>query len=95
MVPLLQIPPKSGDTFIITHHYTSRVLACVLHTRDSLEYSSVTAAAGGGRELDNLTFGWTMTVIGMGVTFITLLLLSLVIRLLDRVFPFKEEEPKQ
>ncbi len=44
--------------------------------------------------MDNLTFGWTMTVIGMGVTFITLLLLSLVTRLLNWVLPFKEEEPK-
>jgi Na+-transporting methylmalonyl-CoA/oxaloacetate decarboxylase gamma subunit len=32
-----------------------------------------------------------MTVMGMGVTFITLYLLTLVIRLLSKLFPFKEE----
>jgi len=37
-------------------------------------------------------FGLTMTVMGMGVTFITLYLLTLLIRLLIRVFPRKEEE---
>ena len=37
-----------------------------------------------------LAFGLTMTVVGMGVTFLTLYLLTLVIRLLIRLFPFKE-----
>ncbi len=83
---------KAAVSFIVTHRV---YLACVPHLKAFLEYSSVPAAAGGGRELDNFTFGWTMTVIGMGVTFITLLLLSLVIGLLNRVFPFKEEDPKQ
>jgi Na+-transporting methylmalonyl-CoA/oxaloacetate decarboxylase gamma subunit len=37
------------------------------------------------------SFGLTMTVMGMGVTFVTLYLLTLVIRLLSKLFPFKEE----
>jgi Na+-transporting methylmalonyl-CoA/oxaloacetate decarboxylase gamma subunit len=37
-------------------------------------------------------FGLTMTVMGMGVTLITLYLLTLLIRLLIRLFPSKEEE---
>lgn len=37
-------------------------------------------------------FGLTMTVMGMGVTFITLYLLTLVIRLLIRLFPHKVED---
>ena len=45
--------------------------------------------------LKDLAFGLTMTVMGMGVTFITLYLLTLVIRLLIRLFPFKEEESKR
>jgi Na+-transporting methylmalonyl-CoA/oxaloacetate decarboxylase gamma subunit len=40
-------------------------------------------------------FGLTMTVAGMGVTFITLYILTLVIRLMDRLFPYKEEKKKE
>lgn len=37
-------------------------------------------------------FGLTMMVMGMGVTFLTLYLLTWIIRLLIRLYPFKEEE---
>jgi Na+-transporting methylmalonyl-CoA/oxaloacetate decarboxylase gamma subunit len=40
-------------------------------------------------------FGLTMTIAGMGVTFITLYILTLVIRLLDKLFPYKKEEKKE
>jgi Na+-transporting methylmalonyl-CoA/oxaloacetate decarboxylase gamma subunit len=40
----------------------------------------------------DLAFGLTMTIMGMGVTLITLYLLTLLIRLLIRLFPMKEEE---
>ncbi len=39
-------------------------------------------------------FGLTMMVMGMTVTILTLYLLGWVIRLLIRLFPFKEEEEK-
>ncbi|MGA8849961.1 MAG: OadG-related small transporter subunit [Dehalococcoidia bacterium] len=39
-------------------------------------------------------FGLTMTILGMGITFITLYLLTLLIRLLIKLFPSKEEEGK-
>ena len=42
--------------------------------------------------MNDLGFGLAMTVMGMGVTFITLYILTLVIRLLIKLFPFKEEE---
>jgi len=42
----------------------------------------------------DLAFGLTMTAMGMGVTLITLYLLTLLIRLLIRLFPSKEEEGK-
>ena len=41
------------------------------------------------------SFGLTMTVAGMGVTFITLYLLTLLIRLLNKLFPYKHEEEKK
>jgi Na+-transporting methylmalonyl-CoA/oxaloacetate decarboxylase gamma subunit len=42
------------------------------------------------------SFGLTMTIIGMGVTLITLYLLTLLIHLLNKLFPFKEEKkPEQ
>lgn len=37
-------------------------------------------------------FGLTMTVMGMAVTLATLYLLGWVIRLLAKLFPFKEEK---
>jgi len=40
------------------------------------------------------TFGLTMTIAGMGITFITLYLLTLLIRLLNKLFPYKDEEKK-
>ena len=40
-------------------------------------------------------FGLTMTIAGMGVTFITLYILTLVIRLLARLFPYKEEKKEE
>jgi len=40
-------------------------------------------------------FGLTMAVAGMGVTLLTLYLLTLVIRLLDRFFPYKEEKREE
>lgn len=40
-------------------------------------------------------FGLTMTILGMGVTAITLYLLTLLIRLLIRLFPRKEEEESE
>ncbi len=37
-------------------------------------------------------FGLTMMVVGMAVTILTLYLLGWVVRLLIKLFPFKEEE---
>jgi Na+-transporting methylmalonyl-CoA/oxaloacetate decarboxylase gamma subunit len=45
--------------------------------------------------MSDLAFGLTMTVAGMGVTFITLYLLTLIIHLLNRLFPFKGEDKSQ
>jgi len=42
--------------------------------------------------LKDLGFGLTMTVMGMGITFLTLCLLILIIRLLSKLFPYKKEE---
>jgi Na+-transporting methylmalonyl-CoA/oxaloacetate decarboxylase gamma subunit len=41
--------------------------------------------------MKDLAFGLTMTVAGMGITFLTLYLLTLIIRLLNKLFPFKKE----
>ena len=41
------------------------------------------------------SFGLTMTAAGMGVTFITLYLLTLLIRFLNKLFPFKNEDEKK
>ena len=42
--------------------------------------------------MSDLGFGLTMTLLGMGGTLLTLYILILVIRLLDKLFPFKEEK---
>jgi Na+-transporting methylmalonyl-CoA/oxaloacetate decarboxylase gamma subunit len=46
--------------------------------------------------MKDLSFGLTMTVVGMGITLVTLYLLTLVIQLLNRLFPEveKKEEKK-
>jgi Na+-transporting methylmalonyl-CoA/oxaloacetate decarboxylase gamma subunit len=44
--------------------------------------------------MKNLAFGLTMTVMGMGVTILTLYFLTWVIRFLIKLFPFKEEAEK-
>jgi Na+-transporting methylmalonyl-CoA/oxaloacetate decarboxylase gamma subunit len=41
--------------------------------------------------MSDLAFGLTMAVAGMGITFLTLYLLTLLIRLLNRIFPFVKE----
>jgi len=41
--------------------------------------------------MDNLTFGVSMVVVGMGGTLLTLWLLSLIMLLLKKIFPYKEE----
>jgi Na+-transporting methylmalonyl-CoA/oxaloacetate decarboxylase gamma subunit len=42
--------------------------------------------------MNDLAFGLTMMAAGMGVTFITLYLLTLLIRLLNRLFPFEKDD---
>ncbi len=42
--------------------------------------------------MDNTTFGITMIIVGMGGTLLTLWILSLVMTLLKKAFPYKKEE---
>ncbi len=44
--------------------------------------------------MDNWAFGITMTIVGVGGTFLTLWILSLVMSLLKKVFPLSPEESK-
>jgi hypothetical protein len=43
-------------------------------------------------QMDNLTFGMTVLVVGMGGTIVTLWVMSLIMRLLTRIFPYREGE---
>ncbi len=45
-------------------------------------------------KMDNWTFGITMIVVGMGGTLLTLWILSLLMSVLNKVFPYKKEEGK-
>jgi Na+-transporting methylmalonyl-CoA/oxaloacetate decarboxylase gamma subunit len=45
--------------------------------------------------MKDLTFGLTVTLVGMGVTLLTLYILTLVIQVLNRFFPFKAEEKQK
>lgn len=42
--------------------------------------------------MDKWTFGLTMLVVGMGGTIVTLMLFSLIMGLLKKMFPYKAEE---
>jgi Na+-transporting methylmalonyl-CoA/oxaloacetate decarboxylase gamma subunit len=41
--------------------------------------------------MDNWTFGFTMLVVGMGGTLVALTLLAIIMGLLKKIFPVKEE----
>ena len=43
-------------------------------------------------KLDNVTFGITMLVVGMGGTLLTLWILSLLMSVLKNFFPYKKED---
>lgn len=42
--------------------------------------------------MDNWTFGFTMLVVGMGGTLLSLAIMSLIMVLLKRLFPYKAEK---
>ncbi len=42
--------------------------------------------------MDKWTFGVTMLVVGMGGTLLTLGIMSVIIALLKKIFPYKKEE---
>ena len=42
--------------------------------------------------MDNWTFGATMIIVGMGGTLLTLWILSLLMSLMKRIFPYRKEE---
>ncbi len=44
--------------------------------------------------MDNLTFGLTLLVVGMGGTLLTLFIMALIIQALTAIFPVKEEDDK-
>jgi hypothetical protein len=43
--------------------------------------------------MDTWTFGLTMVVVGMGGTLLSLMLMSLIMGLLKKLFPLREEKP--
>jgi Na+-transporting methylmalonyl-CoA/oxaloacetate decarboxylase gamma subunit len=42
--------------------------------------------------MDNFTFGVTVLIVGMGGTILTLWIMSVIMTVLMKVFPYKEEE---
>jgi hypothetical protein len=42
--------------------------------------------------MDNWTFGITMIIVGMGGTILTLWMLSLIMSLMKKIFPYGKEE---
>jgi Na+-transporting methylmalonyl-CoA/oxaloacetate decarboxylase gamma subunit len=45
--------------------------------------------------MDNVTYGLTMTLLGMGGTLVSLWIISLAMNLLKRVFPHQPEEKEK
>lgn len=45
--------------------------------------------------MDKFTFGFTVTVVGMGGTVLVLWFLTFIVNLLKRVFPYKETDEKE
>lgn len=44
--------------------------------------------------MDNWTFGFTMIIVGMGGTLVVLALFAVLMVLLKKIFPFREENAK-
>jgi len=42
--------------------------------------------------VDRWTFGWTMLVVGMGGTLLTLAILSIIMGILKKIFPYRKED---
>ncbi|MCX8110331.1 MAG: OadG-related small transporter subunit [Syntrophorhabdaceae bacterium] len=45
--------------------------------------------------MDRWTFGLTMLIVGMGGTLLTLILLSLIMTVLKKIFPYRPDEEKK
>lgn len=45
--------------------------------------------------MDNITFGLTLTVLGMTGTLVSLWVLSLVISIVKKIYPLEKEKPKE
>ena len=45
--------------------------------------------------MDNITFGLTLTILGMSGTLLSLWLLSLVISAVKKIFPLEKEKAKE
>ncbi|MBN2533409.1 MAG: OadG family protein [Spirochaetales bacterium] len=46
-------------------------------------------------ELNNAAFGFAVTIVGMGGTMICLWILSLIIDIIKKIFPYKEAKEKE
>jgi Na+-transporting methylmalonyl-CoA/oxaloacetate decarboxylase gamma subunit len=46
-------------------------------------------------QMDNFTFGITMLICGMGGTLVTLWIMSVIMALLGKLFPFKPEKGEE
>lgn len=42
--------------------------------------------------MDKWTFGWSMLVVGMGGTLLTLWIMSLIMTVLKKIFPYSKDE---
>jgi hypothetical protein len=45
--------------------------------------------------MDKWTFGFTMLIVGMGGTLLTLTIMSLIMGLLKKIFPYKEGQEEK
>jgi len=45
--------------------------------------------------MDNLSFGMTMTIVGVGGTFLTLWILALVVDLLKKIYPLQAQDESE
>lgn len=43
--------------------------------------------------MDNITFGFTLTILGMGGTFVSLWLLNLLIQAVKKIYPLETAAP--
>jgi hypothetical protein len=81
----------------LTHYPSLALQKCYLLLTRNADFHIYNAKIPRNEEfqMDKWTFGVTMLVVGMGGTLLTLGIMSMIIALLKKIFPYKKEDEEK